>query len=514
MSLLLLLSGSPNDGITEPYSPTTGAGGASSVTSFTVTSPGTVLTDDVVLVMVATRQDRTITTPSGWSVVSHSQGSGSSGLNLYAFWHRGNPSTFTFSLSVTSTGWAYGCRVFRGVRTTGTPWDTTGTGTGSDTTVETPALSSLAQNCLAVTFGGYADTSAPLPTTFGSAPAGWSTTSEVENNASQYGMFSSVQQLGTADSVASATWTLDATPQSWASRTIAFVDAVSPAITASGATTTDGTATLAAIRPISASGSTTTDGAAAIDLVVGGATLSITASGATTTDGAAALVAIRPVSANGTTTTDGAAALGVTRPVTGSGATTTNGAAAIDLVPGGTLPITASGATTTNGAASITAIRPLVASGTTTTDGAVALVVIRPISASGSTTTSGTATPNATRPVAAAGTTTTDGSATLTIVGSVVVVLSLTASSKTGTDGTATLTRIAVITAAGVTTLDGQAIIGAPLPLTAVGVTSCDGYAGIHIPRNGRGEYRPPGPVMRSERLRRRYFNPAKNPIR
>jgi hypothetical protein len=41
-------------------------------------------------------------------------------------------------------------------------------------------------------------------------------------------MFSSTQQLGTATSVASATWTLDALPQSWASRTIAFVNAGSP----------------------------------------------------------------------------------------------------------------------------------------------------------------------------------------------------------------------------------------------------------------------------------------------
>jgi hypothetical protein len=61
--------------ITEPYSPTAGAG-STTVSSVTVTSPGTVLTDDIVLVMFAIRQDRTITTPSGWSVVSHSRGTG------------------------------------------------------------------------------------------------------------------------------------------------------------------------------------------------------------------------------------------------------------------------------------------------------------------------------------------------------------------------------------------------------------------------------------------------------
>lgn len=94
------------------------------------------------------------------------------------------------------------------------------------------------------------------------------------------------------------------------------------------------------------------------------------------------------------------------------------------------------------------------------------------------------------------------------------VVRPLTSSGKTGTDGVATLVRTVVVGGTGATVCDGRAIIGAPVPITAGGVTVCDGYAGIHIPRNQRSDYRPPGPVMRSERIRRRYYNASKHPIR
>ena len=224
MTLGLVASSVANGGITEPYSATTGAG-SSTVTSFTVTSPGTVETNDIILVTVSVRQDRTITTPSGWTAVSHSQGTGLSGLNLYVFWCRGNPSTLDFAISASSSGWAWSARVFRGVRTSGAPWDSTATGGSTDTSVEVPTLTSLAANCTAVACAGFADTSAPLPTTFGSSPAGWSAVSQALNSASQYGIMTATDPLGSATSVAEAVWTLDQTPQSWASRMIALVSA-------------------------------------------------------------------------------------------------------------------------------------------------------------------------------------------------------------------------------------------------------------------------------------------------
>lgn len=55
--------------ITRPLTATSGGSTSSTASSFTVTDPGAIGTDDVVIVAVSTRRDRTVTTPSGWSVL-------------------------------------------------------------------------------------------------------------------------------------------------------------------------------------------------------------------------------------------------------------------------------------------------------------------------------------------------------------------------------------------------------------------------------------------------------------
>ena len=265
--------------ITRPLSATSGAGQTTLVSSFTVTDPGAIDTDDVVVVVIATRRDRTVTTPSGWNVLGPFQAGNNdaTGSNLYVFWRRGEPTTWSFSLSSSSTGWAWVCDVFRGVKTTGDPWHSTATGNGTDATAEVSALSSLPTECMAIACIGYSDTSGAggTPTTFGSDPSGWAATAVLTNN-KQYGALMAYDDLGSATSVSQATWTLDQAPNNWTSRMLALA-----------AAERDWTGT-AATTSVAASSATFTPGVTT--WTVTGATVTMSASSGSFTAGSAAWV--------------------------------------------------------------------------------------------------------------------------------------------------------------------------------------------------------------------------------
>lgn len=164
-------------------------------------------------------------------------------------------------------------------------------------------------------------------------------------------------------------------------------------------------------HPITASGSTTTTGSADVR-----AQRPVTGSGATTTTGTANIVIPRPITASGSTTTDGSAAINTNRPITASGATTTLGSANVIAIR----PITASGSTTTDGSAAINissgaVSHPITASGATTTDGTAQPRLRSALSANGSTIITGTLTQQLTQALSATGTTTTTGSAAINV---------------------------------------------------------------------------------------------------
>lgn len=209
--------------ITRPLTATSGGSTSSTASSFTVTDPGAIGTDDVVIVAVSTRRDRTVTTPSGWSVLGPVQAGAvdGTGINLYVFWQRGEPSTWSFSLSASSTGWAWICDVFSGVDTTGDPWVSNASADGTDASVDVPALSSLPSGCTAVAFGAYRDNGAPRPTSWGTDPGGYASITESNFDDSQ-GVLLAVDDLGSGTSVSAATWTLDVTPNRWAAQVVAL----------------------------------------------------------------------------------------------------------------------------------------------------------------------------------------------------------------------------------------------------------------------------------------------------
>lgn len=250
--------------ITRPLTATSGGSTSSTASSFTVTDPGAIGTDDVVIVAVSTRRDRTVTTPSGWSVLGPVQAGAvdGTGINLYVFWQRGEPSTWSFSLSASSTGWAWICDVFSGVDTTGDPWVSNASADGTDASVDVPALSSLPSGCTAVAFGAYRDNVAPRPTSWGTDPGGYASITESNFDDSQ-GVLLAVDDLGSGTSVSAATWTLDVTPNRWAAQVVALepaTTAVDYDITPTGSITGSGAARKTDGK--AAAGSTTSAGAA------------------------------------------------------------------------------------------------------------------------------------------------------------------------------------------------------------------------------------------------------------
>lgn len=223
--------------VTRPYTATS-LGGVTAAASFTVTSPGTIETNDVVFVWVSSRQDRTVTTPTGWTLITGDPltlGTGTAGINLYTYWRRGNPATWTFDLSASHAGWCWGCDVYRGVRTTGDPWAATTGRVESATvntvngtiTVEAPGLTGLAgTDYLAVVAGAAADTSVPVMADWGAAPTGYTQIVEVFTGGGGYSLMLAINQLAT-NNVPESVWTVDTGPQNSAVRTMALVPAVS-----------------------------------------------------------------------------------------------------------------------------------------------------------------------------------------------------------------------------------------------------------------------------------------------
>lgn len=270
-------------------------------------------------------------------------------------------------------------------------------------------------------------------------------------------------------------------------------------VTASGSSTSDGVATVNVTRPVSASGTSTSDGSAVIEV-----TKLMSASGSSTSDGSAAVNVTRPLSASGTSTSDGTATVNVTRPMsasgsstsdgtatpqlllplTASGTSTSDGSAAINISTGAVEhQITASGTSTSDGSATLGVTRPITASGSSTSDGSAALAAVRPLTASGTSTSSGTAQIGATRPISASGTSTSDGAAAVNIIHP------MSASGTSTSDGSATLTLVLgggvehAITAAGTSTSDGSATIACTRSMSASGTSTSDGSATIACTR-------------------------------
>jgi hypothetical protein len=215
--------------VTTPFTATS-AGGSSAAGTFTVSTPtgDTIGTNDVVIVAVSLSAARSITTPSGWTVLGPLvvDDTFAYGNKLHFYWCRGTPSTWVFTLSASTTAWAYACDVLRGViPTTSTPYRSTDGGTaGTDTSAETGTLSGLdtwSDTCLAVAVAGWSDTGGTRPTTWGSAPAGWTNRATATGSTNGYGVVLATSQLS-GSSLASATWTMDDTPQNWQTRVLAF----------------------------------------------------------------------------------------------------------------------------------------------------------------------------------------------------------------------------------------------------------------------------------------------------
>lgn len=223
---------------TLPYAATSGnaAGGASS--TITVTSPGTIGTEDIVLVSIGIRGDRTVTgSEVGWTSVSviesPSGTNAASGMRLYQYWRRGTPGSWTFSLSASTGGWNWGCTVIRGAHASNAPTFSTGRAENASATVEMPALTGLTAESLIIATGAATDTVAPQVSDWGAEPTGSGYTQIVESFSNvDYSLMMAVKTLGAAEtSLAEYAWTLNAGPQNTASRTAAFAPAPAAAST-------------------------------------------------------------------------------------------------------------------------------------------------------------------------------------------------------------------------------------------------------------------------------------------
>ncbi len=467
----------PITGGTDPYTTAT----RSPVVSVT-SAPAE---NDIVVTFVAALTTAATTDVSGWTnvlganTVAMPSDSTCAAVMLY---HRvtaeeAAASTTSWTLTnlwnATETG-RHVTIVLRGVATSG---ELVGTGTQSDANLANPFLiasvTPTADDCQIIS-GVAGDGTQTLTT-----PSGW--TRQVGLGGTQTGYVFSRDALG-ENGV--STGTTNVTPSGgneYVSITAAFkpAGATSHAMSASGSTTTGGTAAINAVRPVAAAGSTTTGGSASIN-----ATRPVAATGSATTGGSAALVLAYPIAATGTTTTGGTAAINATRPVTASGSATSGGVAAINA----TRPIAGAGSTSTGGAVAINATRPIAASGSTTTGGAAAVGVARPVTAAGATTTDGAAAIHATRPIAASGTTTTGGSAAIVLVTGGIS-LPIAASGTVTTGGTAAIALTVPLAAVGSVTSDGAAAIHASCPLVASGSSTLGGDAqiGLLLPVSATG---------------------------
>lgn len=213
--------------VTFPFTAKSG-GGTSIVTEFTVTAPDgdTIGSNDVVIVVAEVRRNLTLAAPdANWKLAAtlSAGASDASGFNGYIWLHRGTPSSYLFDIAGgNSTGWAWCSDVARGMSTTATLTALTSwTATGTDGTIETAASSGAGTTDKIVVglFEADSQSAGSVPTTFGTAPTGWTRRAQ--------GFRSSPQQQGCAfgildadDDAATSTWTFDITPQNWGAITL------------------------------------------------------------------------------------------------------------------------------------------------------------------------------------------------------------------------------------------------------------------------------------------------------
>lgn len=488
--------------ITRPLTPTTGAGTGTAVGSFVVTDPGAIDTNDVVIVAVTSRRDRTITTPTGWNVLGPVQAGNTdnTGNNLYVFWRRGEPSTWTFTLSSSSSGWAWVCDVFRGCITSGDPWFSTATNSGTDASVEVSALSSLPPGCMAIGVAGYSDSSGAggTPTTYGTDPSGWASTSSF-NSSNQQGALLGYDDLVSGTSVAQATWTLDQAPNNWTSRMLAL----SPQqVTWAG---TDGTVTVTATSGEFSATTTVTGTISATEdadtsSIAGIETFSGTiAAGETADTSSISGSETFPGTIGATEAADTSSFAGSVDAANTIGATEAADTAAFF----GT--VTISGTIAATEAADTSSI-----SGTQTFSGTIGAT-----EAADTSSISGTVSVDATGTLGA-----TEAADTASLTGATFPnptgTIGLTEASDTGALA-GTLIENATGTAALIELADTVAFSGVVAnPVTgtigAIEVTDI-GYVGAQRFGKGRVEVRSAGPIFRSSRARRRYYDPTQNPV-
>ena len=183
--------------ISRPFAPAS-FGVLTSASSFTVDDPGAVGTNDIVIVGVSIREDRTCATPAGgWNLIGTDtivSGSGASGNRHYTFWCRGEPGTWVFELSSSTAGWAWARDVYSGWSLTGDPYSYTATkAENASITIEVPAIPDTRPGSWAVAIAGMTDTVSP-PTSFGTG-AGYANQTEAFTGAGTYAVMLASQQL-------------------------------------------------------------------------------------------------------------------------------------------------------------------------------------------------------------------------------------------------------------------------------------------------------------------------------
>jgi len=231
MSLLWLMAATPVTATPIARNFTGAAGGTTATASIVVTDPGVLGATEVAVLAFVCRQDRTITPPGGgatWQTLGpYTQGPANvAGFNLYVFWHRGDPASWTFTPSASTSGWAWALGTYTGVKTSGNPWHSTATATGTDGTIEVPGLTSLPANCMGVSIQCWADSDGAgnTPTGFGSNPGSWSTAGTGIKSSPEQSACHQASLLHTGD-ISTATWTLagnTAANLNWGARILAL----------------------------------------------------------------------------------------------------------------------------------------------------------------------------------------------------------------------------------------------------------------------------------------------------
>lgn len=257
-----------------------------------------------------------------------------------------------------------------------------------------------------------------------------------------------------------------------------------PPSTASGNTSTAGTAAVGLGYGFASAGSTATSGTAAV-----GISYAVAASSSTQTAGTASVTPAYELSVSGQTSAAGAVAASASAPLAASAQTSTSGAATVSANTG--YDAASSGQTATSGSVAMTAAASIAATGQTVAgpnSGSYAGTLICtsdtassgtaefgsaefPATSSGQTSTAGAALVAIEFPLSAAGATSANGAAAL------VAAANISATGTTSTDGAARFTLIA----GGLSQTSGAASVAASAAVTATGSTATTGAAALGL---------------------------------